>query len=159
MMPADYLTLPRIPLAAVSAGLIITEQYTAALVIILAAGLLDALDGTVARMTKPTEKGAKLDAIGDKVFTITTAIAILIVGELRLYEALLFFTREILCLPLLLKKKKFRPQIFGKITTGLQFITLALIIIYKPATGYLIWSIAVTGLIAAGQYHYYYWRN
>lgn len=159
MMPADYFTLARIPLAIIGAGLILTGQFTAGLAVIIAAGLLDALDGNIARMTKPTERGAKLDVIADKIFIILTAIAILIAGQLKVYETLLFFTREILCIPLLFKKRKYKPLIFGKVTTALQFITLALIILYKPIAAYLIWTIAFAGIIAAGQYHYYYWRK
>ena len=65
---ADSVTLLGFAIGVLAVPLLATEQYTAALIVILLNRLCDGLDGALARRTQPTDRGAFLDIALDFVF-------------------------------------------------------------------------------------------
>ena len=65
---ADRITVAGFCVGAMAAPAIALEAYGLALVLIAANRLMDGLDGAVARMTRPTDRGAFLDIALDFVF-------------------------------------------------------------------------------------------
>ncbi|MBC6436948.1 MAG: CDP-alcohol phosphatidyltransferase family protein [Rhodobacteraceae bacterium] len=65
---ADQITLAGFAIGLLAVPALAAEWFTLALVLILANRVADGLDGTVARMTRPTDRGAFLDIALDFVF-------------------------------------------------------------------------------------------
>lgn len=72
---ADALTLAGFAVGMAAATLIAFEQYIGGLLLILLSRLLDGLDGTVARLTIPTDRGGFLDIALDFVFYASIPLA------------------------------------------------------------------------------------
>lgn len=65
---ADAVTFAGFGLGLAAAGAIVLQAYTTGLVLLLAGRLCDGLDGAVARLTRPTDRGAFLDIVLDFLF-------------------------------------------------------------------------------------------
>jgi phosphatidylglycerophosphate synthase len=72
---ADALTLVGFAVGMAAATLIAFEQYAGGLLLILLSRLFDGLDGTVARLTTPTDRGGFLDIALDFVFYASIPLA------------------------------------------------------------------------------------
>ena len=72
---ADAVTLAGFALGLVAALCIARGQSLAGLAFLLASRLLDGLDGAVARLTKPTDRGAFLDITLDMLFYASIPLA------------------------------------------------------------------------------------
>jgi phosphatidylglycerophosphate synthase len=72
---ADAVTWAGFALGLAAAGCIALQQPLAGLVLILASRLMDGLDGTVARLTAPTDRGAFLDITLDFLFYASIPLA------------------------------------------------------------------------------------
>jgi phosphatidylglycerophosphate synthase len=72
---ADALTVLGCAVGLGAAVAIVSGQFALALVLILASRLIDGLDGTLARLTQPTERGAFLDITLDFVFYAAIPLA------------------------------------------------------------------------------------
>lgn len=131
------LSLVRLPLAV--AFPFAVHQPVAALLILVASGLSDLLDGWYARrFGQETTTGAILDPVLDKLFVAVVTLTLLISGRLSLHAALLLGARDIVQLPLVflfiahpaaLANAKHggsvKANAFGKLVTVLQFATVA----------------------------------
>lgn len=74
-LSADLLTLIGFILGLVAAALIAGQQFKLGLALILVSRLLDALDGAVARLTRPTDRGGFLDISLDFLFYASIPLA------------------------------------------------------------------------------------
>jgi phosphatidylglycerophosphate synthase len=72
---ADTVTLVGFGIGVAAAVAIATQSYVAGLVLLLASRLADGLDGTVARLTQPTDRGAFLDICLDFLFYASIPLA------------------------------------------------------------------------------------
>jgi phosphatidylglycerophosphate synthase len=72
---ADPITLTGFGLGLAAAGCIALQQPLAGLVLLLASRLMDGLDGAVARLTQPTDRGAFLDISLDFLFYASIPLA------------------------------------------------------------------------------------
>ncbi|GAB4040831.1 MAG: CDP-alcohol phosphatidyltransferase family protein [Rubrivivax sp.] len=72
---ADAVTLAGFALGLAAAAAIALQAYTAGLVLMLASRLCDGLDGAVARLTRPTDRGAFLDIALDFLFYASIPLA------------------------------------------------------------------------------------
>ena len=72
---ADALTLAGFAVGMAAATLIAFEQYAVGLLLIMLSRLFDGLDGTVARLTTPTDRGGFLDIALDFVFYASIPLA------------------------------------------------------------------------------------
>ncbi|MFO7570085.1 MAG: CDP-alcohol phosphatidyltransferase family protein [Smithellaceae bacterium] len=137
----NFLSLLRIILVPVFVIFIIQEEYFRALLIFTAAGLTDALDGTLARLLKAqTTLGAYLDPIADKLLMVTSYVSLAFFGLVPAWLAVIVISRDfiillgIAILTLMSVPYEIKPAMIGKMTTALQVGTIFLALLYKAVT-------------------------
>lgn len=108
------------------------------LLMFVAAGISDGLDGTVARALKQsTRLGQYLDPIADKLLLSTMFLTLTHIGIIPRYVAVLVFSRDlgILLISTLLyvtnSLRDFRPSLLGKLNTLAQILTVLVAIVVK----------------------------
>jgi phosphatidylglycerophosphate synthase len=159
----NLLTLSRIPLAA----LVWLRPADPLFVLFLMAlaGLTDVLDGWLERRRRggipapaPTI-GMWLDPLCDKVFVVSTLVAVGVAVRPPLHVLPLMATREILQVAALLilglglrRRFRFQAAVLGKIATVCQFATLAAVLARHPAQTPFALLTAAVGLAAVVHY-------
>ena len=123
----NLLTLLRICLAPFLIAAILEDHYAVALALFVAAGLTDALDGTLARILKQrTRLGQYLDPVADKLLLSTLFLVLTHKGLIPARVTVLVFGRDvgILLVAAILYaavgRREFHPSIFGKVNTVIQ---------------------------------------
>lgn len=155
------LSLARVPLAGVFP--LVVEDAPLAFGVLALSGLSDVLDGWWARRFHQTsDLGAALDGITDKVFVLAVAVTLLVTARLSPVEVVLLGARdlgEIVLLLTLLPRRdaRFRHEqpradVFGKATTLLQFVAVALALLGHPLRAWAAWGAGLLG--AATAIHY-----
>jgi cardiolipin synthase len=134
----NLLTLMRLIFVPFVVVAIQQQKYTVALVIFVAAGVTDGLDGLLARVLKQkTTLGQYLDPIADKLLLSTMFLMLAIAHIIRWPVTIMVFSRDIIILivcTLLYATgimKVFRPSWFGKANTVAQIATVPLALLYK----------------------------
>jgi cardiolipin synthase len=166
VLPANVLSLARIPLAVAFAVAVCARRDSVALAVLLLAGATDVADGWCARHLKQeTVTGRVVDPLADKLFFATAAVALVAAGRLAVLGVFLLATREIaqlaLAATLAIRGRLLRigstthSRAFGKITTTLQAATAAAALVWPVAGPPLIAGTAVCGAAAAVDY----WRS
>jgi cardiolipin synthase len=131
---ANQLTILRMLLIPAFVILLIYGYSGWALVVLLAAGATDMLDGLIARTTgQNTELGAWLDPMADKLLLVTMFIVLTLPGigvnRLPLWFTILVISRDVaiggtaVVYNLAVGPRTFRPSIFGKIATATYILT------------------------------------
>ena len=72
---ADHVTLLGFGIGIAAAGAIVAQQFIAGLALLLLSRLCDGLDGAIARLTEPTDRGAFLDITLDFLFYASIPLA------------------------------------------------------------------------------------
>jgi len=72
---ADHVTLAGFALGLAAAGAVAGREFTAGLMLMLASRLCDGIDGALARLSSPTERGAFLDITLDFLFYAAMPLA------------------------------------------------------------------------------------
>jgi cardiolipin synthase len=116
--------------------------YREALAVFVLAGVTDALDGMIARLTKSqTELGAFLDPIADKLLILSAFFTLVLLEKLPVWLSIIVVSRDVILVlgSILLyvtgHNLKVRPSIIGKTTTVLQLMVVALVLVlitYHP---------------------------
>jgi CDP-diacylglycerol--glycerol-3-phosphate 3-phosphatidyltransferase len=142
----NSLTFLRMVLAPFFMWAILISDYTAALIIIIIASLSDFLDGFIARkLNMQTEIGRILDPIADKVLICFSVVTLLIKFNFPLWVGIIIVSRDVI---LLLggmiffyykKQSNLAPNIFGKISTFVQMVTIVVYIIASLIGYYSLW--------------------
>jgi phosphatidylglycerophosphate synthase len=159
--PPGLLSLARLPLA-MAFPFSIRHPFWAVGVLTLAA-VTDVLDGWYARrLHAETIVGAMLDGTMDKVFLLTVVVTLVIARLLSARDAALLCTREIGEIPLaawvaasgraLQAGDARAASRLGKVSTTLQFLTVALVLLGKPFVRGSVLVTAVCGGLAAAAY-------
>jgi cardiolipin synthase len=135
----NILTLTRVLLIPVFVILIINKFLGWALVTFAIAGIMDGIDGLIARIThQRTELGAYLDPIADKLLLSAAFVTLAIIEILPSWLTVIVITRDViillgfLVLILTNYRPKIRPSLVSKVTTTFQITTILLVLI----TGY-----------------------
>ena len=169
MSVADYLSLVRIPLGV--AFVFVAHDTTLALIVLVAAGLSDVLDGWVARRWRAPGRGttASTGATGSTRCATSCSSARWWPGctwpgsPPALWLALLL-TREVLQLvavtalrlvPTLHRLSRdydFRANPLGKATTVVQFVAAAALLVGHPLAGPAVWAAAAMGVLSVFTY-------
>ena len=131
----NSLTLLRILLIPVYIGLLVYEQYDHALVVLLLAGVTDALDGTIARAAnQKTRLGAFLDPLADKLLLTSGFITLSITHVIPSWVTIVVVSRDVMLLlgtavaQLTETEIDITPTLLGKGTTFLQLAYILLVI-------------------------------
>jgi cardiolipin synthase len=161
----NTLTLFRFLLVPVFLVLLLNGYILQALVTFIMAGVTDALDGAIARMTGSiTELGAILDPLADKALVLTALIALTAMGRMSIWLTLVVLVRDIVVLTggyIIYKRRykvKVRPVIAGKLATFmlLSIIVFSLLGMYWGREfsfiAYMAWFTAALVITAGIQY-------
>lgn len=134
----NLLTLMRICLAPFLVAAILEGQYRLGFILFVAAGLTDALDGTLARVLKQSSMlGHYLDPVADKLLLSTLFLVLLYKGLMPVTVTVLVFGRDvgILLVAALLYaavgRREFHPSIFGKANTLAQITAVAAVLLHQ----------------------------
>jgi cardiolipin synthase len=163
---ANLFTIARLAAAPFAVRAILLGRHGQALVIVLAAGLSDTVDGAIARrFGMTTSVGAYLDPIVDKLFLSAVYISLAIIGSVPWWLVVEIFGRDLLILAacgvaiVFLHIRRFPPSIWGKASTFLQILCALFIMIGNAFalrwSGVLIWPVA---LLTAFSGVHYLWR-
>jgi cardiolipin synthase len=134
----NLLTLLRMCLAPFLVAAILEEHYALSFGLFLAAGITDALDGTLARLLKQRSTfGAYLDPVADKLLLSTLFLVLLHEGLMPVTVTVLVFGRDvgILLVSALLYaavgRREFHPSIWGKANTLAQIAAVSAVLLEK----------------------------
>jgi cardiolipin synthase (CMP-forming) len=135
LTPANQLTLLRMLLVPAFVLLVLYGYFGWALIAFVTAGITDALDGLIARLTQQrTRLGAFLDPMADKLLLISMFIVLTIpniglTNRLPLWLTILVISRDIVIVltvaivNLAIGSRTFKPSIYGKLATATYIIT------------------------------------
>jgi cardiolipin synthase len=136
----NLLTLLRICLAPFLVSAILENRYALSFVLFVAAGLTDALDGTLARWLKQrTVLGQYLDPVADKLLLSTLFVVLTHKNLIPAQVTVLVFGRDvgILVVAAILYaavgRREFQPSLFGKANTVMQVTAVALVLLHQIA--------------------------
>jgi len=134
----NLLTLMRLIFVPFVVVAIQQQNYAWALVIFVAAGVTDGLDGLLARvLQQKTTLGQYLDPIADKLLLSTMFLMLSIAHIIRWPYTILVFSRDIIILIICTllyatgTMKVFRPSWFGKANTEAQIVSVPLALLYQ----------------------------
>ena len=116
--------------------LISYEQYRWALLVLVAAGLSDGIDGLLARkLNQRSPLGAYLDPIADKLLLSSSFIILAFKQKLAWWLTIIVLSRDVLILMvavvilLISGYRPFPPSIYGKLTTALQILLVFMVVL------------------------------
>jgi len=148
----NAITIARILLVPFTVWLIIGHEFALALLVFLAAGLSDAVDGTIARRYGlQSELGSYLDPIADKALLVSMFVSLAILGALPTWLAILVVTRDVLIVGAVLlamvlgRPVEMKPLPVSKANTVAQ-IFFAGVLLFTLASG-----LAFDRLLDAGE--------
>jgi cardiolipin synthase len=128
---ANQITILRLAFIPFFAILVGARHYRAALAVLAAAALSDAIDGAVARYLKEESPlGVALDPIADKVLMTTAYLTLAFRDALPWWLTILVISRDAaiiitaLLISLVAGYRPFRPTILGKASTFVQVATV-----------------------------------
>lgn len=134
----NLLTIMRICLAPFLVSAIIEDRFALSFGLFVAAGLTDALDGTLARWLKQrTVLGQYLDPVADKLLLSTLFVVLTHKNLIPVTVTVLVFGRDvaILLVAALLYaavgRREFKPSPLGKANTVAQVTALAVVLLHQ----------------------------
>lgn len=134
----NFLTLLRIVAIPIFLVLLSDDRYAVAFILFLAAGVTDAVDGALARLTDSRSSlGAVLDPMADKLLLVSSFIVLGINGVLPRWLVALVISRDIIVVTgysiiffVHQKAIPVDPTQLGKINTFFELLTIGLALIH-----------------------------
>jgi len=130
----NIITVFRIMLVFPIAGLMWQERFFEAFVLMLIAGISDALDGFLARRFNwKSRLGATLDPLADKFLVAAVFVVFTVQGHIPLWVAIIVLVRDFTIVAgagvykLLYEEVEISPTLVSKANTALQIVTLCLL--------------------------------
>jgi cardiolipin synthase len=161
----NLLTLSRLVLAPFAVSAILAGRFAEALALFVVAGITDAADGWLARALHSTSRaGAYLDPIADKALLSAGFLALGIAGAVPWWLVAIVFGRDLLILMLVGSAllftgyREFPPSGAGKISTVVQVVTGAVVIVDRAVPGWplppepLFWVTAAAAIWSGAGY-------
>ncbi len=132
----NALTLLRLIAVPVFAVLLLGGRNVEALAVFVAAGVTDALDGAIARLTNTkTTLGSYLDPTADKLLLLTAFLTLGAAGQVPAWLVAIVASRDVvvvlgyvLLFVMTSETMEIRPSIFGKLATFLQLASVTLVL-------------------------------
>ncbi len=125
----NILTLSRIILTPVIVYAILSGEALMALVLMIAAGVTDMLDGAIARyFDQRTTVGAYLDPLADKLMLISMVVTLFMIGKVPLFLFLAVVFRDAIIVlgaiayEMVTHSLKMEPSLISKATTFMQIV-------------------------------------
>ena len=151
----NLLTLLRICLAPFLVAAILDNHYGLSFVLFVAAGLTDALDGTLARVLKQRSMlGQYLDPVADKLLLSTLFLVLTHEGLIPARVTVMVFGRDvgILVVSAILYaavgRREFSPSIFGKANTLVQVAAVAAVLLHQLTAAHWVADVRLVALDA-----------
>ena len=167
---ANQLTILRIMLIPAFVLLVVYGYLGWALMVFLVAGITDAPDGLIARLTgQRTSLGAWLDPMADKLLLVTTFIVLTLPGvplanHIPLWLTVFVISRDVVIVgvvaivSLVSGPRTFTPSILGKLATA-TFIVTSVVIMYfnyrreqSLVVDLFVWASLAVTLVSAADY-------
>ncbi len=162
----NLITFLRLLLAVPLVLLLLNRQYSAALVVLVVAGLSDGIDGFLARRYNSLSRlGAILDPLSDKVLLVSAYVTLGWLGDLPLWLVGLVMLRDVVIVAgavayqLLFNYVEIEPTSVSKINTLFQILLLLLVLVVKGAypmaaiwVDTLVYTVAFTTLYSGSHY-------
>lgn len=137
----NLITMARIALVPVLILLLKDQEYAAALIVFVIAGVSDALDGYLAkRLNVQSRLGAILDPVADKLLLVSAYVMLTFLGHIPFWLMLVVAFRDLLIVVGYVAYTshagpvKMRPSVLSKFNTVAQ-IALATLILTQQAMG------------------------
>ena len=163
----NQITLLRLGFLPIFLTLIAYQRYRWALLVLVVAGLSDAIDGLLARrLNQRSSLGAYLDPIADKLLLSSSFIILAYKTRIAWWTTIIVISRDILMLTvatviiLISGYRPFPPSVLGKLTTFFEIIlvfTVVLTAAYPQFHSRLLHNVLVdivTFCAAASALHY-----
>jgi cardiolipin synthase (CMP-forming) len=163
----NQITLLRLGFLPIFLTLIAYQRYRWALLVLVVAGLSDAIDGLLARrLNQRSSLGAYLDPIADKLLLSSSFIILAYKTRIAWWTTIIVISRDILMLTvatviiLISGYRPFPPSILGKLTTFFEIVlvfTVVLTAAYPQFHSRLLHNVLVdivTFCAAASALHY-----
>jgi cardiolipin synthase (CMP-forming) len=132
----NQITLLRLGFLPVFLILISYEEYQWALLVLIVAGLSDAVDGLLARqLNQKSPLGAYLDPIADKLLLSSSFIILAFKHKLAWWLTIIVLSRDVMILIvavvilLISGYRPFPPSIYGKLTTAFQILLVFAVVL------------------------------
>jgi cardiolipin synthase len=169
---ANQLTILRIMLIPAFVLLTVYGYLGAALLVFLIAGVTDALDGLIARVTSQrTSLGAWLDPMADKLLLVTTFVVLTIpqitlTNHVPLWLTVLIISRDVVIVGvvaivnLAAGPRTFRPSMCGKLTTATYIVASVVFMYYNwlqeksRVVDAAVWTALALTLVSSGDYFF-----
>lgn len=168
----NFLTLLRIVAIPIFLILLTDGRIGSALVVFVAAGLTDSLDGAIARLTNTrTELGAYMDPLADKMLILSAFVAFAVMRVVPGWLVVVVITRDVVILTgyltlflLTQQLMEIRPSVLSKASTFFHLLTLSLVLLtlWSPgmfSTGVFALLFAVTAAVTAVSGFQYVYRG
>jgi len=154
---ANLMTLFRILVTVPLVLAILREQYEVAFVFALAGALSDAADGKIARLNgEENSIGKLLDPLADKIFVLSTLIALVEVDRVGAFPVILLLLRELSVSFLrsfaVSQGVLISASLLGKLKTFLEFSAVLLLISGVEIGSYLLWMAIAVAYISVYDY-------
>ncbi|HEY2820416.1 MAG TPA: CDP-alcohol phosphatidyltransferase family protein [Candidatus Acidoferrum sp.] len=132
----NQITLLRLGFLPIFLTLIAYERYRWALLVLVVAGLSDAIDGLLARkLNQHSSLGAYLDPIADKLLLSSSFIILAYKTRIAWWTTIIVISRDILMLTvavviiLISGYRPFPPSILGKLTTFFEIVLVFTVVL------------------------------
>lgn len=167
----NLLTLLRICLMPFLVAAVLENRYRLGFLLFVAAGLSDALDGTLARLLEQrTMLGEYLDPVADKLLLSTLFLVLTHKGLIPTTATVLVFGRDlgILLVAAILYaaagRREFSPSIFGKANTLAQVAAVASVLLHQFVAaewvvGFRLFSLYATAALTVISGLHYAWTT
>jgi cardiolipin synthase (CMP-forming) len=134
----NLLTIGRICLAPFLVSAVLEGKFLLGFVLFVAAGITDALDGTLARVLQQrTALGQYLDPVADKLLLSTLFLVLTHMNLIPVRITALVFGRDLGMLVVAailytaVGRRDFKPSVFGKANTVAQVTAVAAVLLYQ----------------------------
>lgn len=165
----NFLTLLRI--IAIPAFLILVsgQRFGAGLVLFMAAGITDTIDGVIARLTDAkSDLGATMDPLADKLLLVSSFVILTWLGALPAWLLILVLTRDVVILLgymtiyFVSTPMQIDPSPVGKLNTFFEMFTIgfALLTLARPdipmgTVNLVTWYTTATTITISGVHYVY----
>jgi len=133
----NFLTLLRLVAIPIFLIFLLDGRYTAAFALFVAAGVTDALDGAIARLTHTkTTLGAYLDPAADKLLLLSALIALAFGNAIPRWLVIVVLSRDVIVVMgffilfvMTGEAMEVRPTVVGKLATFFQLMAVSLVLL------------------------------
>jgi cardiolipin synthase len=133
----NFLTLLRLVAIPIFLIFLLDGRYVAAFGVFVAAGVTDALDGAIARLTHTkTALGAYLDPAADKLLLLSALIALAVAAAVPQWLVIVVISRDVIVVlgffilfVMTGEAMEVRPTVVGKLATFFQLMAVSLVLL------------------------------